>query len=71
MNIFITSVIWATVEASVPSLAIDPPELFPAWKAITVESQCPSNCQGDFPVSSSRKYAERGTRVERSGVGRS
>jgi len=71
MNILIATVIWTTVEASAPSLAIDPRELFPAWKAIAVESQCSSNCQGDFPVSSNRKYAERGTRVETSGAGRS
>ena len=71
MNIFITSVILATVEVSVPSLAIDPAELFPAREAAIVESQCPSNCQGDFPVSANRKYAEGGTRIETSQVGRS
>ncbi|MBI3530521.1 MAG: hypothetical protein HY067_21450 [Betaproteobacteria bacterium] len=58
MNIFITSVIWVTVGASIPSLAIDQTELFPTREAGTVEAQCPSNCQGDFPVSSNRKYAE-------------
>jgi hypothetical protein len=71
MNIFITSVIWATVEATVPSIAIDPTELFSRGEVLTVESQCPSNCQGDFPVSANRKYAERGTRIETSQVGRS
>ena len=71
MNIFITSVILATVEASVPSLAIDPTELIPTRAAVTVESRCPSNCQGDFPVSTNRKYAERCTRIETLGVGRS
>lgn len=58
MNIFIASVIWVTVGSSVPSLAIDQPELFPAREALTIEAQCPSNCQGDFPVSSNRRYAE-------------
>ena len=58
MNIFVTSVIWATVEATVPSLAIDPTELFSNREVLTVESPCPSNCQGDFPVSSNRKYAD-------------
>ena len=68
MNIFITSVILATVEVSVPSLAIEPTELFPTREAVTVEWQCPSNCQGDFPVSANRKYAERGTPFKQSGV---
>ena len=58
MNIFITSVIWVIVGSSVPSLAIDQTELFPTREALTIEAQCPSNCQGDFPVSSNRKYAE-------------
>jgi hypothetical protein len=71
MNIFITSVIWATVEATVPSIAIDPTELFPTREAVIVESQCPSNCQGDFPVLANRKYAERGKQFETLEVGRS
>jgi hypothetical protein len=58
MNIFIASVIWIAVGSSVPSLAIDQTELFPTREAGPVEAPCPSNCQGDFPVSSSRKYAE-------------
>ena len=58
MNIFIASVIWVTVEASVPSLAIDPIEVFTTREVLTPEAQCPNNCQGDFPVSSNRKYAE-------------
>ena len=58
MNIFIATVIWATVGSSVPSIAIDQTELFPTREAATVEAQCPSNFQGDFPVSSERKYAQ-------------
>jgi hypothetical protein len=70
MNIFIASAIWATVGSSVPPIAIDQTELFPTREAATVEAKCPSNCQGDFPVSSNRKYAESGTRFEKSGVAR-
>lgn len=58
MNILITSVIWATVGSWAPPHAIDQPELFPTREAAIVESKCPSNCQGDFPVSANRKYAE-------------
>ena len=58
MNIFIASVIWLTVGSSVPSLAIDQTELFPTREVLTPEAQCPSNCQGDFPVASNRKYAQ-------------
>ena len=68
MNSFITSLIWVTVGSAAVALAIDQTELFPTWDALSVDAQCPSNCKGDFPVSSSRKYAERPTSFETSGV---
>jgi hypothetical protein len=58
MDILIASVIWVTVGSSVSALAIDPAELFPTREALLIETQCPSNCQGDFPVPRERKYAE-------------
>ena len=58
MNMFIATVICAAVGILVLPLAIDQTELNPTPEARTVEAQCPSNCQGDFPVSSERKYAQ-------------
>jgi hypothetical protein len=58
MNRFTTSLIWVTLGSSVLALAIDQTEWFPDPEANTVATQCPSHCQGDFPVSSERKYAQ-------------
>ena len=58
MNSFITSLIWVTVGSSVLSLAIDQTELIPIREAVTAEGQCSTNCQGDFPASANRKYAQ-------------
>lgn len=58
MNMLIATVNCAAVGILIFPHAIDPPELFPDLEALTVEAQCPSNCQGDFPVSSTRKYAQ-------------
>jgi hypothetical protein len=70
MNMFLKSVLLATAGSSVASGAIDQTELFPTREAVTVEAQCPSNCRGDFPVSSNRKYAESDPRFKQSGVAR-
>ena len=58
MNSFITSVICVIVGWSVLSLAIDQTESISLPAAVTAEAQCSSNCQGDFPVSANRKYAQ-------------
>ena len=58
MNSFITSLIWVTVGSSVLSLAIDQTELIPTREAVTAEGQCSTHCQGDFPTSPNRKYAQ-------------
>ena len=57
MNMFTATVNCAAVGILVFPLAIDLSELFQDREALTVEAQCPSNCKGDFPVSSNRKYA--------------
>ena len=61
MNNFLTSIIWVTLGSSVASLALEHTEHFPTPEMGTVETRCPSNCQGDFPMSPGRKYAERET----------
>ena len=58
MNHLLKSLIWVTVGSSVASLAFEQAEHFPTPQLGTVEARCPSNCQGDFPVSSGRKYAD-------------
>ena len=58
MNMFVTSVICVIVGWSVLSLAIDQTESTPLQASVTAEAQCSTNCQGDFPVSSTRKYAQ-------------
>lgn len=58
MKLLIASTVWVVIGSWVPPLAIFQPELFPRQEAATIQAQCPSNCQGDFPVSSNRKYAE-------------
>ena len=58
MNTTIASAIWVTAGSAMSPLAIDPTELFLNREALMIEAQCPSNCQGDFPVRPNRKYAE-------------
>ena len=62
MNMFIATVNCAAVGILVLPLAIDQTELFPRREVHTIEAQCPSNCKGDFPVSSNRKYAQASNR---------
>jgi hypothetical protein len=56
MHHFVTTVIWVTVGSSIASFAIDQPEVLRI--AALVENKCPTNCQGDFPIPSDRKYAK-------------
>jgi hypothetical protein len=58
MKIFIASAIWVVIGSLVCSFAMDQPEPVPPHEGDAVQAQCPRNCQGDFPVSSNRKYAE-------------
>ena len=59
MNHLLTALIWVTVGSSVGSLALEQTQNFPTPELGIVEARCPSNCQGDFPVPSGRKYADR------------
>ena len=57
MNKFMTSMIWSALGSSILAVVIDQTEIVSIRETGNVEAQCPSNCQGDFPTSSERKYA--------------
>lgn len=58
MKLLIASTVWMVIGFWIPPNVIFQPELFPSQETATIQAQCPSNCQGDFPVSSNRKYAQ-------------
>ena len=64
MHHFTTTIICATAVLAIASFAIDQGEALRI--AALVENKCPSNCQGDFPMPSDRKYAEVSTVHRRS-----
>ncbi len=57
MNKFMTSLIWVALGSSVLAVVIDQTELITIRETGNIEAQCPTKCQGDFPTSSDRKYA--------------
>ena len=58
MRIFIAIVNCAAVGYFALPFSIDQTESFATREMVAVEPQCTKTCQGDFPVSSNRKYAE-------------
>ena len=58
MNAYYAYLFWVTVGLSVLPFPIELADYSPTRKPGNVEAPCQGKCQGDFPVSSNRKYAQ-------------
>lgn len=58
MGKFMTSLIWVTLGPTVFSSVIELRDAIQIPAPPEIEAQCTNKCQGDFPDSSKRKYAQ-------------
>ena len=65
MNTFIKPLVCITVGSALFLSVIETRESTPPRDIPDVDAQCPDNCQGDFPDSRDRKYAQASDMLQR------